>query len=358
MCGRTRSTLAPGAATAAAGVPREAFVDEARYQPSANACPGHYLPVLCRDGGGRAEGSCGSAARRGSTPVVRAMKWGLVPSWTKAPPGGAAPKLDHFKLFNARSETVDSKGIFSRLTMHRRGVLLVDGFYEWVKDAAGEKQPFLVQRRDGRPLKLAVLFDVYHGAGHAGGGGGSEIGGAEARGGGGGGGSGEHPPGEPLYTFTILTSAPARALSWLHDRQPVVLDDADAAVWADTATYGSLQELAGSGKLHAPLFTPYGEGGEGAAYGSGAGGELVWHPVDKRMNSIKYQQPDAGDPVELPPAAVKGATAGGGGSRAVAAAAASHRGPTLDAYYRAPPSSSASSPSTAPRSRSTKGGAR
>ena len=53
------------------------------------------------------------------------VRWGLVPGFTR--PG---EKPDHWKMFNARDETVAEKSAFSRL-LRRRRCVPIDGFYEW-----------------------------------------------------------------------------------------------------------------------------------------------------------------------------------------------------------------------------------
>ena len=64
--------------------------------------------------------------------IVR-YRWGLVPSWSKEPDGGA-------KAFNARAETLATSGLFREPFRKRRCLVPVDGFYEWRRDASG-KQP-------------------------------------------------------------------------------------------------------------------------------------------------------------------------------------------------------------------------
>lgn len=88
---------------------------------------------------------------------VLPVTWGLVPAWMKR----GAP-FEHFKMFNARSETVASKSVFSRLVNSKRCVVVADSFYEWTATAAG-KQPWSVQRKDGKPILIAALYDVYRG---------------------------------------------------------------------------------------------------------------------------------------------------------------------------------------------------
>ena len=81
--------------------------------------------------GASASGKAGSSGQRtsgtGARPYLpvcmQPMRWGLVPSWHKAP-------LAEFRLstINARAETVTSKPLFKRpLDAGRRCVLLVDG---------------------------------------------------------------------------------------------------------------------------------------------------------------------------------------------------------------------------------------
>jgi putative SOS response-associated peptidase YedK len=42
---------------------------------------------------------------------------------------------------------------------------------------------------------------------------------------------------EPLWTFTIVTTAASSSLAWLHDRQPVILTSQDALErWLDTSS--------------------------------------------------------------------------------------------------------------------------
>lgn len=131
---------------AAARVPEQRWKDAELFQPSYNATPGAWVPVLVKEGDGVA---------------LQSMRWGLVPSYT-----GKEAKLDFWRMFNARrrgapprrarvravalctepqtvdptpsrrSETVDEKPVFSRLLPSRRCVVLLTGFYEWREASA------------------------------------------------------------------------------------------------------------------------------------------------------------------------------------------------------------------------------
>ena len=59
---------------------------------------------------------------------LQTMTWGLVPSWTKK-----EERLDFFRMFNARCETVPEKTVFSRLLGSKRCVVLLNGFFEWAQ---------------------------------------------------------------------------------------------------------------------------------------------------------------------------------------------------------------------------------
>lgn len=56
---------------------------------------------------------------------------------------------------NARMETAGEKPIFKRLVNRRRCVIAFNGFFEWKKDSKGEKQPYYIYRKDGKPVLLA-----------------------------------------------------------------------------------------------------------------------------------------------------------------------------------------------------------
>ncbi|KAL2935735.1 Embryonic stem cell-specific 5-hydroxymethylcytosine-binding protein [Bienertia sinuspersici] len=146
MCGRCRCTIRPD------DVPRACHfrntsvrqVDVDRYRPAYNVSPGSYLPVLRRESGGD----------EGYTAAVHCMKWGLVPSFTKKD-----EKPDHYKMFNARSESIGEKASFRRLIPKNRCLVAVEGFYEWKKKP--KKQPYYIHFKDNRPLVFAALYDSW-----------------------------------------------------------------------------------------------------------------------------------------------------------------------------------------------------
>jgi putative SOS response-associated peptidase YedK len=62
----------------------------------------------------------------GGTKILKCMRWGLIPSYQKP-----EDKLDFFRMFNARSETIAELPTFKRLVNTRRCAVAIDGFFEW-----------------------------------------------------------------------------------------------------------------------------------------------------------------------------------------------------------------------------------
>lgn len=151
--------------------------------PSYNVAPTDRVPAVACD-------------RRGRR-MLGAFQWGLVPSWSSEPSGGA-------RLINARGETLADKPAFRDAFARRRCLIPADGFYEWRLTTGGLKQPVLISP-PRPPLAFAGLWDVWRGAA-------------------------ESPP---LRTCTIVTTVANRRLSSLHHRMPVVLPPSAWATWLD-----------------------------------------------------------------------------------------------------------------------------
>eukprot|EP00892_Ulva_mutabilis_P001789 jgi/Ulvmu1/11610/UM008_0011.1 len=147
MCGRTRFRLEPQRMAQSCHQDYHLDinadkVDEDAYFPSENSSPGARMGVL------RLANAQSEEGKKTDELVLEGMRWGLVPSFTKA-----GEKPNFFRMFNARSETVLSKSIFSRLLKTNRCIVCVDGFYEW-KDEHKGKQPYYIYLKD-KPLLFA-----------------------------------------------------------------------------------------------------------------------------------------------------------------------------------------------------------
>ncbi len=130
---------------------------------------------------------------------LRAVRWGLVPSWAKDVSVGN-------RMINARVESLTEKPAFRTAARTRRCLVPADGWYEWAKrlDSPG-KQPHFITPQDGSVLALAGLWEVW--------------------------GRGE----DRLYTCTVVTSPAVGALHEIHDRMPLVLPRDRWADWLDPA---------------------------------------------------------------------------------------------------------------------------
>jgi putative SOS response-associated peptidase YedK len=125
--------------------------------------------------------------------VPKMMKWGLIPHWSK------------YSTINARSEDFRTKPAFrDAWKWGQRCLVVTDGFYEWKKlDPKGkEKQPYAIAMADNAPMVMAGLWAKW-----------------------------KSPEGEQVLSCTILTCGPNGAMGELHDRMPVIVDEADWPKW-------------------------------------------------------------------------------------------------------------------------------
>jgi putative SOS response-associated peptidase YedK len=241
MCGRSRQALMAvdvrAAAHRDAGVSCATWVGEVHYHPMENMCPGRPAAVVCV----RSEGV-----------QIATMRWGLVPSYETVP--------DHWKMFNARSETLSTSPVFSKHLGTMRCAAPLDGFFEWTDDkckSVKSKQPYYVSRSDGQPLWMAGLFASPRSA---------KTGSGSA-----------DPCASGDESFTLITREVDPELAWLHDRMPVILDSQGLQAWLDPKASEPLAAL--SHRLPTSA--------------------LRWHPVDKRMARLDYQESDVALPIKL-----------------------------------------------------------
>ncbi|MDY6049232.1 MAG: SOS response-associated peptidase [Corynebacterium sp.] len=146
----------------------------ARY----NIAPTQTIPIVHSD----------TTVADDSVGILDPARWGLVPAWRK--------DLNGPTLFNARSETVTEKPSFRSSFTSLRCAIPMDGYYEW-KD----KQPHFVRREDGQLLWAAGVYSTGNDAVY------------------------------PGPSATILTTAAAAPLEWLHERMPRFLDHTEITAW-------------------------------------------------------------------------------------------------------------------------------
>jgi len=122
------------------------------------------------------------------------LRWGLVPHWVKDLKATRQP-------INARGETIASTPMFRDAFARRRCLVPADAFYEWQTTQEG-KLPWAIARADAACLVFAGLWEGWRG-----------------------------PDGSVIRSFTIVTTSANEALRPLHERMPVVLEEADWPVW-------------------------------------------------------------------------------------------------------------------------------
>ncbi|MGJ0117618.1 SOS response-associated peptidase [Williamsia sp. MIQD14] len=136
---------------------------------------------------------------------VRAMRWGLVPAWTK---DLAKSPL----LFNARAESVAEKASFKTSLKGRRCLVPMDGWYEWRKgtgpDGKPSKTPYFMSPVDGTRLFMAGLWTTWR----------PKDADRDA---------------PPLMSCTIITTDAVGPLRDIHDRMPLVMPSDHWDAWLD-----------------------------------------------------------------------------------------------------------------------------
>jgi len=122
--------------------------------------------------------------------TLEPMQWGFVPPWAKE---------GQFKrpLFNARSETIWEKPSFKNLIRRYRGIVPINGFYEW-KRSGDSRIANYITLKDSQAMGLAAIIQ-----GHADG-----------------------------YSQCCLITTDANSqMQDVHNRQPVVIKPEDMDAW-------------------------------------------------------------------------------------------------------------------------------
>lgn len=133
----------------------------------------------------------------GGRRVPKMMRWGLLPHWAK-------DEKISYSTFNARSEDFAAKPAFRDAWKRgQRCLIVTDGFYEWQKIDAKDKQPYAIAMNDDAPTVMAGLWSDWRNPAN----------------------------GETILSCTILTCAPNAAMGALHDRMPCILGEAEWPAW-------------------------------------------------------------------------------------------------------------------------------
>ncbi|NDJ76944.1 MAG: SOS response-associated peptidase [Chloroflexi bacterium] len=177
------------------------------------------------------------------------MRWGLIPHWSKDPSIGS-------RMINARGETVHEKPSFRTPLKRQRCLVVADGFYEWQKQDSGPKVPMYITLKGHALFAFAGLWDRWI----------------------------EPESGDPLFTCTIITTAPNELVAPIHNRMPVILARESYDHWLNPSYTDPVQLL--------PLLTAY------------PADEMDYYPVSRKVNKPINDGPDlierAADPGDPP----------------------------------------------------------
>ncbi|KAF2874419.1 hypothetical protein BDV95DRAFT_487767 [Massariosphaeria phaeospora] len=211
---------------------------------------------------------------------LQAMKWGLIPFWTKRNPDYGSM----MKTINCRDDSlIEDRGMWTSMKKKKRCIVVAQGFYEWLKKNNGkEKIPHFTKRKDGQLMCFAGLWDcvqyegehfrpcsahndstfpcpVFH-----------RLGLTDRR---------RPDSDEQLYTYTIITTDSNKQLNFLHDRMPVILENGSEAIriWLDPTRTEWSKELQ-------MLLKPF-------------EGELECYPVSKDVGKVGNNSPSFVVPV-------------------------------------------------------------
>ncbi len=125
------------------------------------------------------------------------MRWGLVPYWAKDAKIG-------YSTINARAEEAAAKPLYREAFKKRRCLIPADAFYEWQQLNQRKKRPFAFALQSGEPYAFAGLWERW-----------------------------KPRDGEPLETFTILTTDPNALAERVHNRMPVILEPRNYSRWME-----------------------------------------------------------------------------------------------------------------------------
>jgi putative SOS response-associated peptidase YedK len=122
--------------------------------------------------------------------ITEDIRWGLQPTWSKAP------------IINAQSEGILTKRTFRESVLQRRCLMPADGFYEWQG-----KTPFHFTLPNREQFFFAGIIDTWH-----------------------------RPDQPATNCCCIITTAANEIVSPFHKRMPFIVSPADYDTWLDPQT--------------------------------------------------------------------------------------------------------------------------
>ncbi len=183
--------------------------------------------------------------RHGHKNRLETLHWGLVPFWARDISMGS-------RMINARAETILEKPSFRNAFKKRRCLIPADGFYEW-KGEKGNKQPYYITGPSDGPFAFAGLWEEW---------------------------SDKKSDDDTVYKSCTIITTPARgSVRELHHRMPVVLSSEFHEKWLNTDSQDpkTLKIILQEGMVH----------------------DFKYHPVSKRVNAVKNNDPSCIEPIDI-----------------------------------------------------------
>ncbi|KAN0079970.1 hypothetical protein V8E55_009536 [Tylopilus felleus] len=211
MCGRYALGLQRAQIRGLPGYPRLAigeWIGEDDFVPRYNIAPNTNAPVIRRYASAAPATTHTQSDSKESSLVMQTMRWGI--HYGKQDSKGS-------QTINARSENlIEGVGMWNKFRGKNRCIVVCQGYYEW-QTKGKDKLPHFTKHPDGKVMLMAGLYD-------------ETI---------------DKNQSQPTYTFSIVTTNASKTLSWLHDRQPVILSNEDEINrWLDTSSRTWSSDLA------------------------------------------------------------------------------------------------------------------
>jgi putative SOS response-associated peptidase YedK len=166
-------------------------------RPNYNLSPTQFSPVVLKRDGGTA---------------IEAMRFGLVPFWTKD-----LKDLVKYSLINAKAEEITEKRSYKKPFLNQRCIIPLSGFFEWKRSESGTKRPFAIHHKKEPILSVAGIWEQWQ----------------------------SKEDDKTIHSFAIITTSANSFMGKIHDRMPVILYPEDEENWLDPDNHdaASLKKL-------------------------------------------------------------------------------------------------------------------
>ena len=176
MCGRYTLSEAPEVLKL-----QFQFDTSLNIEPRYNIAPSQLAPVVIKNQSER---------------KIFMFQWGIAAKGRRQEPLSNS-------LINARAESLLDRSSFKEAFLHRRCLVVADGFYEW-KTEYKAKQPYRIHLKNNMPLAFAGIWEKSQTDNN-----------------------GVVQPNK----FAIITTAAVSSISHIHNRMPVILNSGDYENW-------------------------------------------------------------------------------------------------------------------------------